>query len=92
MPTPLRTVVWEREFGEDFARLRARARRIEDFVDSAEWVLSRDPYQGVQIPRTRTWVLTSRPGAYRLRPVTLYYTFDDDEVHFLSIQFASTAP
>lgn len=92
MPDPLRTVIWEREFEQDFVRLRARARRIEDFVNGAEWVLSRDPYQGVQIPHTRTWVLTSRPGVYRLRPVTLYYTFDDSEVHFLSIEFASAAP
>lgn len=89
MAERLRTVIWHQEFEQDFARLRRRARRVEDFVESSEWALARDPYRGVQIPRTQTWVLTSRTLAYRLPPVTLYYTFDDNEVHFLAIEFAT---
>ena len=88
MAEPLRTVIWEPEFEQDFAKVRAKARRVEDFVDAAEWILSRDPCQGVQIPLTHTWILNSRPHTHRLRPVTLYYAFDDDEVHFLAVEFS----
>lgn len=89
MAERLRTVIWEQRFEQDFARLKRRARRVKDFVDASEWALARDPYRGVQIPHTQIWVLTSRTVAYRLPPVTLYYTFDDNEIHFWAIEFAT---
>ena len=47
-------------------------------------MLSRNPYQGVQLePRSRVWFLAIDPPGKR--SVGLYYAFDDDTVHFLSL-------
>ena len=86
MAAQYRSVIYEHRFDADRARLRRGARRIDDFIDAAEWVLCRDPYQGIQIPGTQVWALTSRNYAYRLRPIIIYYAFNADEVYFLSVE------
>jgi hypothetical protein len=92
LPEKLRVIVEEHRFASELAALLLNARRADEFIDGAKWVLSRDPFKGKRISTSNVWFLPiaeipesdeNPPG---ILPVVLYYTFDDDYVNFLSIQ------
>jgi hypothetical protein len=85
LPDRMRTIIEEPRFVFELQALISNAKRADEFVDAAKWVLSRDPSKGRQIGRSHVWFLPIEdvPG---ILPVVLYYTFDDDFVNFLSIQ------
>jgi len=85
LPEKLREIVEETRFSDELSQLIPDARRADEFIDGAKWVLSRDPFSGKRISTSRVWFLPMEqvPG---ILPVILYYTFDDDYVNFLSIQ------
>ncbi len=79
-----RTIVEDARFLSELQGLETNPHRADEIVDGAKWVLSRDPYHGVQLaPRSDVWFLPILlPGS----GVSLYYTFDDKTVRFLSIR------
>jgi hypothetical protein len=92
LPEKLREIVEEHRFRDELAVLLPDARRADEFIDGAKWVLSRDPSKGRRISKSKVWFLPmaaipstegAQPG---ILPIILYYTFDDDYVNFLSIQ------
>lgn len=84
MPARQRTIVETKQFRKELRRIEPNPVHADELIDGAKWVLSRDPYRGVQLaPRSKVWFLAMDPP--KARPVGLYYTFDDDTVHFLSI-------
>lgn len=81
---PHRTIIETKQFRSELKRIETNPIAAEDLVDGAKWMLSRNPYQGVQLePRSRVWFLAIDPPGKR--SVGLYYAFDDDTVHFLSL-------
>lgn len=73
-------------FEEQIERLMGSVRRADEFIEAAEWVLSRNPYEGAQVgPLASVWFLpmTAIPD----QPlIVLYYAFDDEYVWFLCIE------
>lgn len=80
-----REIVEEHRFTEELAKLIGNARRADEFVDGAVWVLSRDPKSGTPIGKGPVHFLPVG-GSAIIDPVVLYYTFDDERVYFLSIR------
>ena len=84
----MRGIVKELRFEQDLAGIEPDARRADDFVEAAEWALGRDPMRGNPVmPESCVWFLAMNdvPDAPSL---ILYYTFDEERVHLLSIQIA----
>ena len=84
----MRGIVEEARFAEDLAAIEPDAMRADEFIDGAKWILARDARQGTQVaPDSCVWFLPMNdvPDAPSL---ILYYTFDQKQVYFLSIQIA----
>ena len=84
----MRGIVEEARFAEDLAAIEPDAMRADEFIDGAKWILARDDRQGPQVaPDSCVWFLPMNdvPDAPSL---ILYYTFDQKQVYFLSIQIA----
>jgi hypothetical protein len=58
--------------------------RADEFVEGAEFVLARDPRNGVEIPGTQVWFMPMAPIGED--QTTLYYTFDETTIWLLSIR------
>jgi len=79
-----RTIVESKQYSRELRQVESNPIAADDIVDGAKWVLARDPYRGEQLgPRSTVWFLAIDPP--KARPVGLYYAFDDNSVHFLSI-------
>jgi hypothetical protein len=85
LPVKHREIIEEHRFADELARIITDAKRADEFIDGARWLLSRNPKSGTRISTSEVWFLPMEeiPG---ILPVILYYTFDDDFVNFLSIQ------
>lgn len=84
----MRGIVEEPLFVDELAVIERDARRSDEFIDGAKWVLARDPKRGTQVgPDSCVWFLPMNdvPG---MPSLILYYTFDEKMVYFLSIQLA----
>jgi len=73
-------IVEEPRFARELSAIEKDPIRADEFVDGAKEVLSRNPEAGTQIGE-RVWFL---PMAFT--DAAIYYTFDDEQVHFESIQ------
>ena len=84
-PGKMREIIEEHRFSFELQALIPNAKRADEFIDAAKWVLSRSPTKGRRIGSLHVWFLPMEemPG---LLPIVLYYAFDDDFVNFLSIQ------
>ena len=79
-----RTIVETKQFRKELRHIEPNPVAADELIDGAKWVLARDPYKGVQLgPRSQVWFLAINPP--KARAVGLYYAFDKDAVHFLSI-------
>ncbi len=79
-----RTVVESKQFRKELRRIQSNPVTADELIDGAKWVAARDPYKGVQLaPRSNVWFLALDPPGGRA--VGLYYAFDDNTIHFLSI-------
>jgi hypothetical protein len=79
-----RTVVREHLFEDSLRALIADEVEADDFIASAETVLSVDPEAGIPIERgSPVWALKMPPT--EREDVTLYYTFDAEIVRLLFI-------
>jgi hypothetical protein len=82
VPELPRQVIRERSFERDLRALIQNAREADDFVEGAEFVLSRDPEIGSPLGE-EIWFLPMAPIG-TAQPA-LYYTFDDSTVTLLAI-------
>jgi len=83
----MRTIREEATFAEEIAKLRIEYKRLDDVLQAAYSRLTRAPESYHQIRGTSLWrfKLNLFPGLPRL---TVYYTFDDHEVHLLYADLA----
>ena len=56
-------------------------RRADEFMEGAETILARNPEIGCQLEDSKVWFVCGHTV-----DAALYYTFDEDYVHFLSIE------
>jgi hypothetical protein len=83
-----RQIVRSPLFEQDLAQLGFDPVRADEATEAAEWVLSRNPRRGMQVAKD-VWFLPMWEPAGKMRPVNLYYTFNDDNIFFLSLKLAS---
>jgi hypothetical protein len=84
LPGKMRTIIEEHRFALELAALIPKAKRADEFIDGAKWVLCRDPFRGRRIGNSHVWFLAMEELPEHL-PIVLYYTFDNDNVNLLSI-------
>ena len=86
MPEPLpRQVIREHSFEKAIAAIIEDEREADDFVDGAEFILSRDPKSGFLLyPNGSVWFLPMCPVGGK--QVTLFYTFNDEKVWLFGIR------
>jgi len=83
-----REIVEHDRFREELAALEKDAKKADEFIDGAKWVLTRGPsLAGTMIGKGPVWFLPIADSPI-IDAVVLYYAFDDDHVYFLSIQKA----
>jgi hypothetical protein len=82
---PHRTIVKAPYFEFQLKNIHSNPVRADEFIEAAEWVLSRKPNYGFQVsPHVWFVPLTDADVA-----ANLYYTFDDKEIHFIAIELAT---
>ena len=81
----LRTVVRQPLFEQERHQLGFDPIRADEFTEGAEWVLSRYPDFGTRIAKNVWFLPIGRPSL----GLSLYYTYDEHRVYFLSLQRAS---
>jgi hypothetical protein len=86
-----REIVEEERFKEELAKLIGDARRADEFIDGAKWVLSRRPTAGTPIGTGVVHFLSIAESSVA-DPIVLFYAFDDNYVHFLSIRKTQYPP
>ena len=79
---PRRSIIREHLFEDSLAALNPDPERADAYVGAAEFVLSADPLLGTLL-RNDVWMLPMSP--VRDCEVWLYYSFDEESVHFLAI-------
>jgi hypothetical protein len=63
------------------ARIVASVQQADEFLEGAETILSRNPRSGYRLEDSNVWFIAGHTV-----DVALYYTFDDDYVHFLAVE------
>jgi len=63
------------------AKVESNVRRADEFVEGAVAILARSPEVGFQLEESQVWFI----GGHTV-DTALYYTFDEDNVYFLSIE------
>ena len=87
MPLKHRTIVYSGKFDEQLRRLILDCKEADEFMRGAVEVLSRDPLQGDAIrPGSAVYRLATNPAAKWLPSMSIFYTFDDDEVLVMRIE------
>jgi hypothetical protein len=83
----LRKIIKTHRFEHELRDLKPDAREADDFIEAAEWTLSRDAEIGslVTTGSGPVWFL-AMIDEERVTPVALYYTFDAGTVYFLSVR------
>jgi hypothetical protein len=81
-----RPVLREPLFEQELMQLGLDAVSADEFTRGAEWILSRNARYGTKVAKD-VWFL---PIAQLSPPISasLYYTFDDTRIYFLSIRRA----
>jgi len=86
-----REIVETDEFADELAALISDARRADEFIDAAKWLLCRFPMQGTLLTHNpAVWFLPVN-ASRTVTPVVLYYTFTTKQVFFLSIRRGEVA-
>lgn len=84
MPRNARTIIESSHFVRDLKEIEKSVKRADDFLAGVKVILAVAPYKGRQIPNSAIWTLSMSKIAEE-KSVTLYYTFNDDQVLLLSI-------
>ncbi len=81
----MRTIIEESRFTQELSLIESDAKRADEFIDGAKYILSRNPEFGNCIgDNSNVWTL-ALVEIHDHPPLVLYYTFDDSRVWFLSI-------
>jgi hypothetical protein len=80
----LRTVIWQPLFEQELQQLGFDAVRADEFTEGAQWVLSRYPDAGTKLAKNVWFLPVGRPSL----GLSLYYTYDEHNVYFLSMKRA----
>jgi hypothetical protein len=80
-----RQIVEEEQFAQEKKNLRHSAARLDEILFGITWVMARRPDSFPQVPGLKLYVARtdSFPGA---PPLHVWFTFDDTNVHLLSIE------
>jgi len=89
-PFKLREIVKEPQFEDELRELESDQLRADEFVEGAEFVLSRNPEYGTHIGK-HVWFLPMW-SVSKGKSVSLYYAFDNDRVFLLSLRIATDDP
>jgi plasmid stabilization system protein ParE len=84
MQAPLRTVVCEHKFEAELKKIEPSARRADELIEGAIWVLARNPKCGRNVPGTSVWCVFSR-DVPKGRELGIFYTFNASHVILLSV-------
>ena len=83
----LREIIEEHRFSSGLQDLVPNSRRADEFVEGAKWTLCRDPEQGTQVrPGSPVWAIPVNEYAPGVQNVVIYYAFDSERLHLLSIE------
>lgn len=86
MSAKLRQIIKEKRFERELGRIRTNPRRADDFVEGAEWILSRDPECGSQATEDPpVWFLGIEDESSHMT-AGIYYIFNEHCVWLLSIR------
>jgi hypothetical protein len=78
----IRTIFYDERFERELEYIQPHARRADEFINGAENVLARDPEAGFPLEdNSQVWVICGHTVN-----AVLYYTFDENNVYFLSIE------
>ena len=80
----LRTVIRQPLFEQELLQLGFDAIRADEFTEGAEWILSRFPDGGTRLAKNVWFLPVGRPSL----GLSLYYTYDQNNVYFLSMKRA----
>ena len=81
---PTRTIVATEEFHAARALIEPCDARFDEFFEGVEILLSCDATQGTQLTE-RIWAVDTTEFCL-LKPMTVYYAFDDEQVYLLDIE------
>ena len=83
----LRQIIEEHLFSAQLQDLVPNSKRADEFVAGAVWALARDPEIGTQMrPGSLVWAVPINEYAPGVGKVVIYYTFNDERVHLISIE------
>jgi hypothetical protein len=88
-PSKLREIIKQAQFEDELRELESDPVRADEFIEGAEFVLSRNPEYGTKVARD-VWFLPMWRQTLG-HSVSLFYAYDPDRVFFLSIQRAPDA-
>jgi hypothetical protein len=77
----IRTIIRDPRFEQEMARIVSNVQRADEFLEGVEQILSRKPESGYQLEDSNVWFIAGHTV-----DIALYYTFDADYVHFLSVE------
>lgn len=80
----MRTCCWEHRFEEELKQIEPNSKRADDLISGIDWVLARNPEEGNNINGSVVWQIVSRDIPKR-RHLVIFYTFNDENVFFLSV-------
>jgi hypothetical protein len=84
----VRTIVKEHRFELELQDLRGSAPEADKFIEAVEWTLARQCPIGMQVGTDPPIWFIPMVNEPRLTPLGIYYTFDDQTIHFLSIRIS----
>jgi hypothetical protein len=90
-PQKLREIVEEAQFATELKAIEKNARKADEFIDGAKWVLCREPRAGIRIGKTHVFFMPIADSPV-VDPVVLFYTYDADHVYLLSIKKTTYPP
>jgi hypothetical protein len=80
----MRTCCWEKRFEAELKRIEPNSKRADNLICGIDWVLARDPEQGINVDASPVWYIVSR-DIPKARNLVIYYTFSAETVYFLSV-------
>ena len=84
----MRGIVKEARFEEELSEIEPDAKRADEFLEGAEWVLGREPRRGTCVgDDSCIWFLPMHDVS-DAPSLIVYYTFNESKVYLLSIQIA----
>jgi hypothetical protein len=83
--TKLRTVIRNKRFEKELSKIEPQFERADEFMFGVEWRLARDPLSGSKIVSHPPVYCVHSKSSHWIYPVTVFYTFTEDEVTLLLI-------